>query len=52
MQEAVIPARVSAPSYQWRRNDPRVRRVEMKMHIVIAMENNELKKNAAGAGGK
>ena len=38
-------------SYQRRRKGSRVSRVETKMHIAIAINNRELKKNAAGAGG-
>ena len=50
-QAAAIPAKPRTQSYQRRRKDPDIRRVETKMHITIAIENKELKKNAAGAGG-
>ena len=51
MQAAAIPAKASAQSYQRKRKEPRVRRVETKMLTPIATENKELKKNAACAGG-
>ena len=50
--EVATPARASTQSYHRMRNGSRVRRVETKMHIAIATENNELRKNAPCAGGR
>ncbi len=51
MHAAASPVKAKAQSYQRKRNDPRIRRVETKMLTPIATENKELKKNATGAGG-
>ena len=51
MTEVAAPTAASAQSNQRKRNVPRVIRVETKMLTPIATENNELNKNAAGAGG-
>jgi len=40
-----------AQSYQRKRKDARVKRVETKMLTAIATENRELAKNATVAGG-
>jgi len=50
MQARTTPVKANAQSYQRKRKDVRVRRVETKMLTTIATENNELAKNAAGAG--